>query len=94
MSEVNDGGPAFAALAATAMGDVHHQPGMSLRDYFAIHAPEPSSEAVNLQYNSDRMRNPHNDPHKPRIRSDLEIRAAIRYEYADALLKSREATHG
>lgn len=31
----NDGGPAFAALATTAMGDVHHQEGMSLRDWFA-----------------------------------------------------------
>jgi len=30
-----DGGPAFAALATSPMGDVHHQPGMSLRDWFA-----------------------------------------------------------
>ncbi len=33
-----DGGPAFAALATTAMGDVHHQAGMSLRDWLAGHA--------------------------------------------------------
>lgn len=31
----NNGGPAFAALATTPMGDVHHQPGMTLRDWFA-----------------------------------------------------------
>lgn len=33
--QIDDGGPAFAALATTAMGDIHHQPGMSLRDWFA-----------------------------------------------------------
>lgn len=32
---IKDGGPAFAALATTGLGDIHHQPGMSLRDYFA-----------------------------------------------------------
>ncbi|MBB6353526.1 hypothetical protein ACFFTN_01200 [Aminobacter aganoensis] len=34
-NEIEDGGPAFAALAASPMGDVHHQEGMSLRDWFA-----------------------------------------------------------
>lgn len=35
--ERNDGGPAFAALGAAPSGDVYHQTGMSLRDWFAGH---------------------------------------------------------
>lgn len=34
-SELDDGGPAFAATAANGAGDVFHQDGMSLRDWFA-----------------------------------------------------------
>ena len=35
MSEIKDGGAAFAAIATSPIGDVHHQEGMSLRDWFA-----------------------------------------------------------
>lgn len=35
MGERDDGGPAFAALAIGPAGDVYHQPGMTLRDWFA-----------------------------------------------------------
>jgi hypothetical protein len=31
----NDGGPAFAALGVGPSGDVYHETGMSLRDWFA-----------------------------------------------------------
>lgn len=34
-TKIEDGGPAFAALATSPMGDVHHQEGMSIRDWFA-----------------------------------------------------------
>lgn len=30
-----DGGAAFAALATSPMGDVHHRVGLSIRDWFA-----------------------------------------------------------
>lgn len=33
----DDGGPAFAALATTAMGDVHHQEGMTYRQWLVGH---------------------------------------------------------
>lgn len=33
--EVKDGGCAFAALGVSPVGDVFHEPGMSLRDWFA-----------------------------------------------------------
>ena len=31
----NDGGPAFGAMSTSPAGDVYHEPGMSLRDWFA-----------------------------------------------------------
>lgn len=69
--------------------DVHK--GMTLRDYFAIHAPEPSNDKVAQEQERDRMRNPHNDgPPKPKIRSEYEIRTELRYRYAAAMLAERE----
>ena len=35
MSEINDGGPAFAALGVGPAGDVYHQADMSLREWYA-----------------------------------------------------------
>ena len=32
---IDDGGPAFACIATSAQGDLYHQLGMDLRDYFA-----------------------------------------------------------
>ncbi len=38
MNEIKTGGPAFPSHGS--MGEVAHE-GMTLRDYFAAHAPEP-----------------------------------------------------
>jgi hypothetical protein len=38
MAEREDGGSAFAAIGVSPAGDIYHQEGMSLRDYFAAHA--------------------------------------------------------
>jgi hypothetical protein len=65
--------------------------GLSIRDYFAIRAPEPTKDRMDLERMKDRNRNPHNDSYKPPIRSDMEIRCALAYEYASAMLKAREA---
>lgn len=63
--------------------------GLSLRDYFAAHAPEPSLEAIRFELERDRMRNPHNDSYKPPIRGQSEIVAYLKYRYADAMLTER-----
>lgn len=76
--------PAFPVVTAKA-----YHTGMNLRDYFAIHAPEPDENDLQSERRRDQTKNPHNDPHKPRIRSDLEIRTQLRYEYADAMMKAR-----
>jgi len=86
MSKIDDGGPAFP------VGDQSLHPlllGMTLRDYFATHAPHPTDQDIAMEMNYDRVRNPHNDSYKPNIRDKLEIIAALRYRYADAMLKQR-----
>lgn len=92
-----DGGPAFPRTELVPGGDDPSDPlypvthgGMSLRDYFAAHAPEPSIEVVATERGIDRSRNPHNDSYKPPLRSDPEIRAYLRYRHADAMLAERE----
>ena len=60
------------------------------RDVFAMMAPEPTKEAVDMEKDRDRMRNPHNDSYKPRIRSRSEIVAELKYRYADAMLEARK----
>ncbi|AQQ20222.1 hypothetical protein [Burkholderia cenocepacia] len=65
--------------------------GMTLRDYFAIRAPEPTAERISMEHTSDRNRNPYNDEHRPKLRSDVEIRCDLAYEYADAMIRARGA---
>ena len=62
---------------------------VDLRDYFAIHAPEPIDEDIAVQQRYDRGRNPHNDSYKPPLRSREQIIAYLRYCYADAMLAER-----
>jgi hypothetical protein len=98
MSE-QDGGSAFPVLDSSLMHDVQwngertvdHMTlgGMSLRDYFAIRAPEPTPEYITSEGERDRLANPHGDSYKPARRSRLEIIAGYRYAYADAMLAQR-----
>lgn len=65
--------------------------GMTLRDYFAAHAPEPPKEQIEMVMRREQAANPHNEPYhnKVRRRDELEIRCALRYAYADAMLAER-----
>ena len=92
MSKINDGGPAFPMPASTdGNGNVTFaEYGMSLRDWFAGTLPEPSEDRVNREREIDRAANPHNESHKPPMRNDREIRAYLRYQYADAMLAERD----
>jgi hypothetical protein len=85
----NDGGPAFP-LVAEYGPKLDSSAGMSLRDYFAIHAPEPDQEMIRTEQSIDRMANPHNDSYKPQLRDSLTIKAQLRFRYADAMLAERE----
>jgi hypothetical protein len=64
---------------------------VSLRDWFAGQAPEPTKDDIHTQLELDRFRNPHNDSYKPARRSVLEIECALRYKWADAMLAARNA---
>lgn len=70
MDPIKDGGPAFP----TAMGE-----GMSLRDYFATHAPPPPDWWIHSY--ADRA----ND-----LDSVANVIAQWNYAYADAMLRERE----
>lgn len=91
-AQLADGGPAFPILDHKIgyHADIQQvADGMSLRDYFAIRAPEPTAEHMQIERLHDKNRNPYNEGHKPRLRTDIEIRCDLAYEYADAMLKAR-----
>jgi hypothetical protein len=97
MSKISDGGPAFPQSRVwnaerAEYEDTQQFPGMSLRDWFAAMAPKPARWQMKLEQGRDRARNPHNDYHKPKIRSESEIEADLRYEHADAMLAARGAS--
>ena len=82
----NDGGPAFPEF----MGD-HMEPkrGMTLRDYFAAHAPAMPSDLAALAKEHADTDNP-DKTHGEKCDVLLSIRAEWNYRYADAMLKARE----
>ena len=93
----NNGGPAFSSsVAVSPAGDLFCSydvdcPGMSLRDWFAGHAPEPLAQEVQNIMNREQRANPYNDlsSGKPKVRSETEIRIALVWEWADAMLIER-----
>lgn len=64
--------------------------GMYLIDYFACHAPKPDQNDVESELRRDKASNPHNDPHKDKIRSKKEIKCDLRYQWAKTMMQSRE----
>lgn len=70
MVEHQDGGPAFPRVGEW------EEPGMSLRDYFAAHAPPMTDE----WWEDSAEEESH----------WVEAQAAWNYAYADAMLKARE----
>lgn len=64
--------------------------GMDLIDYFACRAPQPSNSEIEAQMRLDKNKNPHNEPHKPKLRSRTEIECCLRYKWASKMLEERE----
>lgn len=84
-------GPAFPSPEySNPAGDWMAGPffGMTLRQYFAAHAPQPTEDEIKAEMEVDRLANPHNEPYfnKKQRRSRLEIICDLRYAYADAML--------
>lgn len=83
MSKINDGGSAFPTPHLIAMNgevvNIGATGGMTLRDYFAIHASEGDiGLLISEMYEKE-----------PR-RTKAEIRAEARYAFADALIREGE----
>lgn len=89
----NDGGPAFPGqrYGSDGMPSCDAEDGMSLRDYFAIHGPQPMRDDVLRVIERQRLANPHNEPYANKVKrqSEEEIVCALRYQFADAMLAAR-----
>lgn len=102
MDKINDGGPAFPCEGGDLSG-LHAAPGMSVRDYFAIHADQPGAaeivQAAGLVYSANQVWKDEDTPlgsfngwydalpSAERFR----LYAKVRYAIADAMLAAREA---
>lgn len=82
MTNQQNGGPAFPTLEAH-VGFNLGKPGMTLRDYFAAHAPIGVADA-NEAFYREHGRN-------ARTSEMLDVLARLRIAYADAMLKARGA---
>jgi hypothetical protein len=100
---VKDGGQAFPAVEwiDTDRPDVRNpvrHVGMSLRDYFAAHAPAESLAAIRVKSDRERLagrsepegyEDSHISASIDHLRFNAEVEAALRYIYADAMIKAR-----
>lgn len=85
MSEINDGGPAFPT-PRYERGDMYSL-GMTLRDYFAAHAPITYQDAIGwLDCHGGEVVGPWNPETVMAVLVDL------RNDYANAMLEARSAT--
>ncbi len=60
----------------------------------AVHAPSPTESTISLLGQSDRNKNPHNDSHKPPLRSREEIIADCKIEFGRMFLQRLERSTG
>ena len=82
MEQVNDGGPAFPTSRVNINGEVvPDEDGMTLRDYFAAKAMQGFCASFANVATKD-------------TRGFIVDMPRIAYEFADAMLKAREANHG
>lgn len=81
---INDGGPAFPTDNAAQTGNATwHFQGMSLRDYLAAHAPMSLQDAKTACLSKTVS--------PPTGQELVDMLAAMKYVYADAMLKARSA---
>jgi hypothetical protein len=77
---------AFAAIAVSGMGDVYHQPGMALRDWFAgmaLMGANANPDLLQVVTSGSILDG-----------SMSERMAARMYQQADAMLKARQQSGG
>lgn len=89
MSVRDDGGPAFPSAALDERKMEGAWLGMTLRDYFAAHAPALPHKLGVLAEDAADIDNP-DKTHGEKCEVLLSIAAEWRYRYADAMLAARE----
>jgi len=65
----------------------HKAVDMTLIDWFATFAPEPSEKDMNMERMQDKSRRFDNDAFI--ARSDMQIRCELRYRHAKAMMEAR-----
>ena len=88
---INDGGPAFpmpSGAEPRVNETTHYNEGMTLRDYFAAHAPALPHDLAELAREEADVDNP-NKTHGEKSGVLLGIRAHWNYMYADAMIEAR-----
>lgn len=79
-----DGGPAFPLDAYKGLGPWH---GMTLRDYYAAHAPVDVKMAL-VAWGDPKLAGPPSDDEGRA--AFMAVWALLRYDYADAMLEERK----
>lgn len=91
-THANDGGPAYPVPYMN--GELR---GMSLRDYFAASAPDQIGDDPDAEWTAKtcgiEMPEPRGTPAEWRA-FWIRCEAILRYRYADAMLRAREASNG
>jgi hypothetical protein len=82
-----DGGPAFAALGVGPSGDVYHERGMSLRDWFAGQVLPAIVAATSAGSH-------HPMAHQRGVKTLVQAMAVDAYDLADAMLAERSKAEG
>lgn len=88
---INDGGPAFpmpSGAEPRVNETTHYNEGMTLRDYFAAHAPALPHDLAELAREEADVDNP-DKTHGEKSDVLLSIRAYWNYMYADAMIAAR-----
>lgn len=66
----------------------------SIFEILFVNAPEPSKEAIRLSMQMDQQKNPHNDSYKPALRSEQQIIADYKFDYAQAMVRRFNERNG
>jgi len=87
----NDGGPAFPSECEGHGNPQYHSPGMTLRDYFAVHAPNGPvtfpTTADAAKFVGIESPDPYDVEGVARMSAAIQVKLA--YMYADAMLAER-----
>ena len=75
-----------------SMWEYHKAVDMTLLDWFATFAPEPTMVSIQAEMNKDKLANPHNN-NQYKLRSNIEISTELRYKWAHEMMKARKKAY-